>query len=495
MKDSQIIKILSKFTKREMKSFGIFVNSPYFNTSEATAKLFSTLEKYYPDFSGENLTKQRLFAGVYGKRKYSNVLFNKLASNLIKLSFEFLTINNNTLKQYCLLRGLRKKQLNSLFKSNFNKITRELEYENVNDGDTVLQMLVKMENANFNLDTDNYYGLQISGMHQMELNTLYFLERVAANYIEKTNIGITREIEESRIVTKLNANIDYDSLYEQISNSSFFYKKRLLHFLSMILLHKTRNEKFYREIKASLFDTPLRNNDLINLGYIYLLDFITYKVKSGDDSYLQERHSVYRKIEHDSFVSGNVKIIFTFFRNFILSGINTGDFEWSKYVLYKYIDEIEGKGNTGIKFYFEALILFHEADFQRALTSINKLDLKNMAMDKFGLFFDIRFLKFKIYFELNYIEESLAMIDSFEHFLKKDKKINRAVKPSYNGFIKYYKKLTKCKIKEDYSGIRNIREKLQNEKANEKKWLLKKAAEMENQGSSEKIRTTKQYVF
>jgi hypothetical protein len=479
MKDSQIIKILRTFTKPEMRSFERFVNSPYYNTSAATSKLFSALRNFYPAFSEESLTRQRLFAGIYGRRKYSNELFNKLSSNLIKLSLEFITVTNNTLKQYALLRGLRKKRLGSLFNSNFIKIERELERENVNEGDTVYQMLINMERTNFNLDTDNYLGLEISGMRHMELNALYFLERVAANYIEKTNIGVTQEIKESRIITKLNESIDYEGLYEQIKNSELFYKKRLLHFLSMILLHKTRNEQFYREIKATLFDTPLWDIDIINLGFIYLLDFITYKVKSGDDSYLHERHLVYKKIEHDSFASGNVKIIFTFFRNFILSGINTGDFKWSKYVLGKYIDEIEGKGNTGIKFYFESLIAFHERDFQRALISINKLDPKNMALDKFGLFFDIRFLKFKIYFELNYIEESLAMIDSFEHFLKKDTKINKSVKPSYIGFIKYYKKLIQCRIKEDYSSVELLREKLQKEKANEKKWLLKKAAEME----------------
>jgi hypothetical protein len=365
-----------------------------------------------------------------------------------------------------------------LFRSSFAGIEKKLDRDNVNEGDTVYQMLVSMENANYNLDTDNYSGFEISGMRHFELNTLYFLERVAANYIEKTNIGVNREDEKKKIISKLNNNIDYDGLYEQISGSELFYKKRLLHYLSMILLHKNRDERFYREIKASIFDTPLWDVDIINLAYIYLLDFITYKIKSGDDSFLTERHSVYKKIEHDSFASGNVKIIYTFFRNFILSGINTGDYAWSKYVLNKYIDEIEDKGNTGIKFYLEALICFHEGNFENALHSIDRLDLKNMAIDKFGLFFDTRFLKFKINFELNNIEESLTMIDSFEHLLKKDTKINRSVKPSYVGFLKYYKKLIKCKIKEDYSDIEYILEKIQKEKVNEKKWLIKKAKEL-----------------
>ena len=339
-------------------------------------------------------------------------------------------------------------------------------------------MLINMENANFNLDMDNYLGFKISSMRHMELNTIYFLERFAANYIEKTNIAVTKESEKNKIIKELDNNIHFEGLYKEISSSNLYYKKRLLHYLSMILLHKTRNETYYPQIKASIFDTVLQENEIINLTYIYLLDFITYKIKSGDDSFLTERHSVYKKIEHDSFASGNVKIIFTFFRNFILSGINTGDFEWSKYVLRRYIDEIESKGNTGIKYYFEALISFHESNFESALHSISMLDLKNIAMDKFGLFFDIRFLKFKIFYQLDQIEDSLSMIDSFEHFLKKDERINVSIKPAYYGFIKYYKKFIQCKIREDYSLLNAGPEKIRNENVHEKKWLIEKAKEL-----------------
>ena len=124
MKDSQIITILKTFSKPEMRSFEKFVNSPYYNTSAATSKLFGALRKYYADFSHENLTKQKLFASIYGKRKYSNELFNKLSSNLIKLSLEFIAETNNTLEKYALLRGLRKKGLNSMFKSGFARIEK-----------------------------------------------------------------------------------------------------------------------------------------------------------------------------------------------------------------------------------------------------------------------------------------------------------------------------------------------------------------------------------
>jgi len=478
MKDFQAVKILRTFSKKEMKSFEKYLSSPYFNTSEATLKLFKVINKFYPDFSGTGFTKEKLFAGVYGKRKYSKDLMNKLASNLIRLSLGFIAINNNTLEQYNLLRGLRQKKLDSLFRSVYLKISKELERENVNEGDIIYQVLINLENSNFNLDTDNYSGFEISNIRYLELSTLYFFEKLAANYIEKTNVAITPEEDSKKIIHLLNNNINFENLFEKISESGLHFNKRLSHMLSMILLRKTRNDRLYNEIKASLFDKPLMDFSVINLGYIYLLDYITYKIRNGEESFFMERHLIYKKIEQDYFAPGNMKIIYTFFRNFILSGINCRDFEWTRYILDKYINDIEGKGNTGIKSYFEALISFHAGDFEGALTFINRFDLKKIVMDKFNLFFDIRFLRFKIYYELDYIEEALLMIDSFEHFLKKDRRINKNVKPSYIGFTKYYKKLLKCKIKEEYSHAGIIMNKIAKEKVHEMKWLMKKAEEI-----------------
>lgn len=478
MKDFQVIKILQAFSPGEMKQFQKFVRSPFYNTSEATMLLFDSLRKFYPHFTGEGMTRKKLFASVYGERAFSNELFNKLASNLIKLSLEYITVTNNSLKHYLLLRGLRQKKLYGIFGNKYKKAMRSLERKNLNEGDTVYKKLLIMENCNLHLDMDNYSGWEAARLLDMEAITLYFLEYTAANHIQKTNVALNPGLDKNRIITALNENIDYEKLYSRIERSGLHYKKKMLHYLSMILLHNTRDEKYYHEIKSTFFDEPLEEIVVINPGYIYLLDFITYKIKSGESFYLKERHLIYKKIETDHFASGRMKIIFTFFRNFILSGINTGDYGWSKYILNKYIDEIESKGNYGIRFYFEALISFHENNFTGSLSCINKVDLKKLSMDKFGLLFDIRFLKFKLCYELKMTEESLAMIDALEHYLKHDVRISKLIKPAYKGFLKYYKKLIKCIIKEDYSEAANIAALIQKENVHEKKWLVKKAEEL-----------------
>src|SRR5512138_2602837 len=102
-------------------------------------------------------------------------------------------------------------------------------------------MLINQENANLNLDTDNYYGFSVSSMRHMELNILYFLERYAATYLEKTNIKVTPESEKNNVILKLDKNINFEAIYTEIQNSNLVHKNRLLQFLSMILLSKTKD--------------------------------------------------------------------------------------------------------------------------------------------------------------------------------------------------------------------------------------------------------------
>ena len=94
MQNSSLTRVLKNFSKDEFKSFGKFVHSPYFNTSEATILLFEEMKKFYPLFAKKDFTRENLFHAVYGDKDYRDELLRKLISNLIKLSEEFIFINN-----------------------------------------------------------------------------------------------------------------------------------------------------------------------------------------------------------------------------------------------------------------------------------------------------------------------------------------------------------------------------------------------------------------
>lgn len=134
MENSSLIKILKTFTKREIKAFEKFVDSPYFNTSEATALLFQKIKKYYPLFESNELIKESLFTKIYVGQKYSEELMRKLMSNLIKLSEEFITQEKlKELKYYksnFMLNGLLDRKLTAQFAKKYELIEKDFHREN-----------------------------------------------------------------------------------------------------------------------------------------------------------------------------------------------------------------------------------------------------------------------------------------------------------------------------------------------------------------------------
>ena len=80
-----IIKILKKFSVKELTEFDKLLRSPFFNNHSTLTKLFSELKKYYPQFSDNILTKEYLFEIVNPGKKYDDMLFRKYLSRMNKL--------------------------------------------------------------------------------------------------------------------------------------------------------------------------------------------------------------------------------------------------------------------------------------------------------------------------------------------------------------------------------------------------------------------------
>ena len=55
---SKIVETLGTFSQNEFKTFGKFVNSPYFNSSKSAVKFYNYLRKFYPDFENEKITPE-----------------------------------------------------------------------------------------------------------------------------------------------------------------------------------------------------------------------------------------------------------------------------------------------------------------------------------------------------------------------------------------------------------------------------------------------------
>ncbi len=85
----------------------------------------------------------------------------------------------------------------------------------------------------------------------------------------------------------------------------------------------------------------------------------------------------------------------------------------------------------------------------------------------------------KIYYELGNIEQAYSLVDSYKHFLSSTKEITEIYLKRYEKFLKYYFYLLRIKSGQSKEKPAFILSKIEKEdKINNKKWLLEKAAEL-----------------
>lgn len=484
MKDSHLIKIMQTFTRSELRSFSRFVDSPYYNTSRSTTLLFNEIIKYYPGFEDDDFTRERLFKRVYPDRKYSGDLMNRLVSNLIKLAEKFISDKANRFEELNLLVALRKRKLNNYFLSGHRKFTEKRVFNMYEEDDLMQQLLFDEEYGNYFLDADKYIQWDRHLDLAMEYNLIHFLYRISQVFRQKTFSSTVKD-RETNAAFHLEECIDLKRLHRQIANSNVKNKETICHYLSLVILNSSKDKRLYEEIRDYIFGNELINRtNNIYIGYIYLLDFLTdiLKQTKGDERkhYLKEKNRVYKKIESVYFASGRVEMLFVFFRNFVLSGINTGELEWSEYVLKKYLNQIKEKGNEPVGKYYDALILFHKGMFEESLEKLSFLKSEKYFMDNDIHFYDIRILRLMLYFELNFFQEALSTVDAFAHLLSKSRKMPVAHKESAVLFATGYRKLLACKADKKVKSLPELIKKITEGRSyNGKTWLINKANQLQ----------------
>ncbi len=479
MKNSFFLKIIKTLSSAEFIDFDKFVNSPYFNTSPTITNIFNAVKECYPRFDEKLLQKNIIYKIVHPGKKYNDVLMRKYISNLNKLAEKFLIINNNRFPEQSLLKGLLSKKIYKVFLQRFNRIEKNTNRDIIDDDHYVSIGILKGEILNYYAREGKEFEYEKEKINLLEIDSLYFFYRLAqVNYRRKS---YTSE-NDYNVTDYLLPGIDIKKLYDKIESSDIKNKPVLKFLLSLPLLQQTRDENLYRDIKEFSFSYiskyPARN---LFIGFLYLHDFITYKIEQGCLEYYRERYLVYKFEERVHYTDEiKDKIIFSHLKNYVNAALKNNDLQWAEYLIEKYSEIFVQKGEVWLKNFLNAFILFHKKEYKQALASIGEFNINEQSAGNFVFTRDMRTLFLQIYFELRYIDEAFYSIDSFYHYLKNNKKINLKNRTYYGNFVKYYKELLTMVSKENYSNLEKLKKNITVNKIVRKSWLLEKISEIES---------------
>jgi len=174
---SRLISLFRSLTIEEVKQFGQFFRSPYYNATPKMRALYKHLKKAYPECIFTDEDKQKLFVQIFDNKVYNLKKMNNLMASLSSILQDFLLLQNmkhgTTARRRGLFEVYRDRKLNKSSRQQLVSIKKD--FEELGDKDTVGYYEV------FRVNHDLYFHPQTKRVKWKEKEDYDYLEAAQEN--------------------------------------------------------------------------------------------------------------------------------------------------------------------------------------------------------------------------------------------------------------------------------------------------------------------------
>ena len=463
--NSQLIEALGSLDKNEFREFGKFVNSPFFNNRSEVIRFFGAIKKFYPDFRANKINDELIFKLVYPTKKFNPVLLRKLVSLLSNYLLDFFAISKfqsgRIEYNVKLVDCLRERKLNKLF---------EKKLRSVEDLFKTSTHTFGYYEYKFNLTTikNGYYlhtneGEMINGF-QKEIDDFseYFLSVMLLLYVRLSEWSKARSISfDLKFYNEVMQHMEKHD-YSKVPLVNLYY--------NMLKLLETEEEKYFFELQKGRikFEKFISSADEYNIA-ITMMQYCYKKVQKGDSNFRRKQFEVVNIVLDKNMIPpGNIEPYF--FINSIRNAAIIKEFDWCCNFIEKYESRLNKDRLNETLYFSNALIAFYKSKYEDALKHISAFNTERSTLKT-----EFRNIQLVIYYELNYNDELFSLIDSYRHFLNRDKDIAEKTRELSLEFIRIVSKLVSYSQDEDVeSAVLLKNEVLKYPYFNFKEWFLSK---------------------
>lgn len=472
--------------KRELKDFSLFVSSPFYNSNQNVIRLLGLLcektnKQNIHEQCSMKLDNKLLHKGIYGTKPYKEENIKTLIHLLTRLAEKFLAynefVNSPGEEKIKLMKAYDKRNLDKLFK----KV--EMSYGNELSEIKTLDLYILYRRMWFEKAKIDYYVKRSieKELHQAEIRlseitiAIFFVEMFRQYNMFWRLEYIDYEIDNEFVIPVIHGidvqKIDkflhegkykyyplfeaYYCLYRSIDKDEDTASKFLERFMQIIDDKSSVIEKSEQFVLSTL---------LVNfIHFLYRRDFARYE-RSMFTS-LKLLVSLYQ-------YSGDKYMRINVFTSALRFGLQVKDYEWSRDFIERYSQMIEEEQRENMYNYGKCFLTFAMKDFEKVLEYESKIDYSTIQMKYY-----MRDVRLCSLYELEQFETALNLIDSYRHFIKKEKNFKGEMKKGYKEFVEFTSDLIKLKLGKSRVIPLELREKISASSAMRRNWLISKAEE------------------
>jgi len=446
----KLFRLMSVLGEGELPEVEKFLQSPFHNTNKDCTLLFRRLCKFHPGMDSTRLTKEFLFARLYGQAAYDDGKMRKLMARLTGLLERFLTIRalegSEETSNKMLIQSLGDRSDYGLFKAAVDSRIKALEQRPERGREFFQEMYQLYQALFFHPETSkftvrhDYFQPYISNIERFF--TLAALQSGTESIIRRRTLKWDGQIYYLEAADQIAMNTDM----AQVPVVNFFHQVFRLYYAPQEAADLTRLKEALTGCFAQMgFDEQ-------RLALKVLINYAIPRSNDGSMEHAKFMFELFRiGIEKNMLIIGGSAVNTDLFMNITTTGLLVRELAWTKDFMKKYGGLLAEEDRfLALQFckanwhYHNGLYLDDMGEFEKSLQALNLIPVR--ASENFDL--RARSLQLRVSYEVfkrkaDILDNILAQAKNFRRHIAANHTYSEAKKDTYFNFIKHYSVLAR----------------------------------------------------
>jgi len=484
MLTSQTVEILKSLNKSELKRFGDFLRSPYFNNSRQLEKIFDVVQKTYPEFESDALSHEKIFKKLYPSEIYNEKRIKNLYSefsNLLKkfLGYEQLAVKKDELDIY-ITYALMEKKLSVTSNKIIAKSLKENDDGLLSIADRFHYLYrLNVHYAN-NLGSLNEHGTGEylkSDIALIEKLIIFFLTNILQlSYYDIMNHQMYK-MEENPMLKKVTSAFSIEKILDYFNKADHEYASYLkIHYLFYYYSENEISEVQYIELKNEIFTTIHKVKKLDQNQFIMrMVHMILGRLVPRDKKYYEDVLEFAELIRELKIYPDENMHAFNIgtFRDIFISAIVLQKNEWAENFINEFGNYLAKEQRADTENYCRGILSFKLAKYEESLHYLGNTKMVDV-IEKIN----VRFHYMMNYIELGWYESALSALQSIRQFCNDSNEIPQMLMEPVQISLKFFAEVIRCSEKNEKTDEWIYNEALQEKRFMHKQYILGKMAKL-----------------
>jgi hypothetical protein len=330
----KITALLQTFSPQEVQRFKLFLQSPFYNQNLILNNLFEIFQLIVFKPEAENYTQQTIWKQLFGTKKFNNIRYQGLLSDLNKLAELFVTLQTFThdkhLKHVVQLQTFNQRGLDKQYLYTKKQTPKIADKKDKKTQQLYLhQYLIETEENEYLVRQQNRSGDLNLEKQLAALDNFYLLHKLQGWCAILHYKSVNSVVVPVKFDIQL---LEYLKKSHQVNDDLI----QAYYFILLSLMH-SNDESNFKKQKQFLQSQHLNYSaEVLRNLYLYAINYCIQKIVSGKTNYYDEIFDLYKTYLTDIFIDKKQILSPWDYKNITTVAIRLKEFNWAENFITSY---------------------------------------------------------------------------------------------------------------------------------------------------------------